>query len=337
MAYWNQPPTGPLLPVSIEQNNAAGGAGSSVDVLSIAAGNTNIGDVDVASVPAPLSTTGGGTEAAALRVTVASDSTGVLSVDDNGSTLTVDAPVGTPVATRLSDGAAFYDATKTGQLPTALVGGRLDENVGAWLGSVAPTVGSKTSANSVPVVVASDQGNVPVSQATAANLNAQVVGTVAHDGVDSGNPEKIGARAVTTLATATMVAAADRTDLVGGVDGAAIVRPHCPLGDILSERITDTAGTSVASAVFTAVASTRNYITTIMVYNSNITTSGFLDIRDGTAGAILMTVPLPANGGAVIPLPVPLRQPTANVALAYDVSAAITTVYISVVGFQSKV
>lgn len=33
---------------------------------------------------------GGGVEAAALRVTIASDSTGVLSVDDNGSTLSVD-------------------------------------------------------------------------------------------------------------------------------------------------------------------------------------------------------------------------------------------------------
>ena len=50
----------------------------------------DIGDVDVTSVPAPLSTTGGGTEAAALRVTVATDSTGVLSVDDNAGALTVD-------------------------------------------------------------------------------------------------------------------------------------------------------------------------------------------------------------------------------------------------------
>lgn len=37
-----------------------------------------------------LSVTGGGVEASALRVTLASDSTGVLSVDDNGSTLSVD-------------------------------------------------------------------------------------------------------------------------------------------------------------------------------------------------------------------------------------------------------
>ena len=33
---------------------------------------------------------GGGVEAGALRVTVASDSTGVLSVDDNGSTISID-------------------------------------------------------------------------------------------------------------------------------------------------------------------------------------------------------------------------------------------------------
>lgn len=39
---------------------------------------------------AALSVTGGGVEASALRVTLASDSTGVLSVDDNGATLSVD-------------------------------------------------------------------------------------------------------------------------------------------------------------------------------------------------------------------------------------------------------
>lgn len=59
-------------------------------------------------------------------------------------------------------------ASIDGKLPAALVGGRLDENVGAWLGSTAPTVGSKTSANSVPVVIASDQGAVAISGPTCA-------------------------------------------------------------------------------------------------------------------------------------------------------------------------
>lgn len=40
-----------------------------------------------------LSVVGGGVEASALRVTIASDSTGVLSVDDNGGSLTVDGSV----------------------------------------------------------------------------------------------------------------------------------------------------------------------------------------------------------------------------------------------------
>lgn len=51
----------------------------------------------------------------------------------------------------------------SGGLPAALVGGRLDSNIGAWLGSTAPTVAQKTMANSVPVVIASDQSAIPVS------------------------------------------------------------------------------------------------------------------------------------------------------------------------------
>lgn len=47
-----------------------------------------------------LSVVGGGTEAAAQRVTIATDSTGVLSVDDNGASLTVDyATTGSGTAT----------------------------------------------------------------------------------------------------------------------------------------------------------------------------------------------------------------------------------------------
>src|SRR3990172_9674577 len=75
--------------------------GLDVDVTrlpALVAGTANIGDVDVLTVPAPLSTTGGGTEATALRVTVASDSTGVVSVDDNAGSLTVDGTVSANLA-----------------------------------------------------------------------------------------------------------------------------------------------------------------------------------------------------------------------------------------------
>jgi len=58
-----------------------------VDVLSIAAGDNNIGNVDIVTVPAPLDVVGGGAEATALRVTLANDSTGVITVD---GTITAD-------------------------------------------------------------------------------------------------------------------------------------------------------------------------------------------------------------------------------------------------------
>jgi hypothetical protein len=114
-----------------------------------------------------------------------------VNVQDGGNSITVDAPVGTPVAVRLSDGSAFYDGTKTGQLPSALVGSRLDVNAGAWLGSTSPTVGQKTSADSIPVVISSDQTGVQV-QGTAANAAAASGNPIQVGGVDSsGNIRRV--------------------------------------------------------------------------------------------------------------------------------------------------
>lgn len=58
-----------------------------------------------------------------------------------------------------------------------------------------------------------DGGNsITVDQATASSLNAQVVGNVAHDASDSGNPVKVGGKAVAHATDPTSVAAAERTD-----------------------------------------------------------------------------------------------------------------------------
>jgi len=46
---------------------------------------------------------------------------------------------------------------------TGAVAGLLDVNVAQWFGSTAPTVGQKTMANSVPVVLASDQSALPIT------------------------------------------------------------------------------------------------------------------------------------------------------------------------------
>jgi len=193
-----------------------------------------------------------------------------------------------------------------------------------------------TNGNHRQVVVLGDPAtNAGVAPVDVTN-GLSVHGGVAHDGADSGNPIKVGAKAVAAVSTATMVATGDRTDNVSDIDGALIVRHSRPLGDIVTERISNTDGTSTASTNFGATASTRNVIVGYSVYNASAT-AGYLDFRDGTAGAILWTVPLPATGGANFTIPDGIFRTTANTALAYDVSAALTTVYISVTGFKSKV
>lgn len=113
-----------------------------VDVLTLpalVAGTANIGDVDIAS---PL---GAGSEAAAVRVTVATDSTGVLSVDDNAGSLTVDAV-------------------------------DLDiRNLTAALDTVVANAGTGTFTVS---------GTVTAAQTVAANLKAEVVGLTADNAVN---------------------------------------------------------------------------------------------------------------------------------------------------------
>jgi hypothetical protein len=70
---------------------------------------------------AALSVTGGGVEASALRVTIASDSTGVVSVDDNGASLTIDNAAlnaGSNSALKV-EGCTAHDGTDAGN-PIAL-------------------------------------------------------------------------------------------------------------------------------------------------------------------------------------------------------------------------
>ncbi|RJO60321.1 MAG: hypothetical protein C4542_09525 [Dehalococcoidia bacterium] len=315
------------LNANLQVGNADVGVGNPVPV------SDNGGSLTVDN--AALSVVGGGAEATALRVTIANDSTGLLSVDDNGGSLTVDAPVGTPVAVRLSDGVAFITFAELDLDSGAGTVNRVSVGL-AVPGAGGPVAITGDAANGLDVDVTRVSGDVTIVQATAANLNAQVVGAVAHDAVDAGNPIKIGAKAVSSLEAVTLVASGDRTDGYADLDGAILVRQSAALGDLVSERVTNADGVATAFTNFAAVAGVKNYVRGYSVYNSSAT-PGYLDFRDGAAGAVLWTVPLPANSGANIVSDEPLFKTSANTALAYDVSAALDTVYISVTGFQSKV
>lgn len=108
----------------------------------------------VAAAPPTSAVLMGGTDGSLLRA---------LFVDATGR-----------AAARLTDGTSFYVGAQQGQFPSALVGGRLDVNLGAWLGSTTPTVGQKAMTASLPVVIASDQSSVPVTVTGGSATNPSV-------------------------------------------------------------------------------------------------------------------------------------------------------------------
>src|SRR3990167_5994915 len=179
-------------------------------------------------------TNGGGTEATAIRVTVANDSTGLLSVDDNGGALTVDwAGTAQPIGAG-TEAAALRVTLATDS--TGLVS--VDDNAGSLTVDNAQlsVVGTGTEATAMRVTIASDSTGVLSVDDNAASLTidnadltnaatslavmddwdnaasdgASVSGDVAHDSADAGEPVKVGGVAVSGSATPTSVAAADR-------------------------------------------------------------------------------------------------------------------------------
>ena len=186
-----------VLSITAGDNNIG-----NVDIASIAAGDNNIGNVDIASaLPAGSNTigvvdlgatdnavldaiaaslsvlddwddsnyanvninlggsdapTGGGGESGALRVTIANDSTGVVSVDDGGGAITVD------------NGGTFA-VQSTLQAGSATIG--------------------KLAANS-----GVDIGDVDVTSLPASTNTIEVVGDVAENENAAGNPVLVGGR-----------------------------------------------------------------------------------------------------------------------------------------------
>lgn len=177
------------------------------------------------------------------------------------------------------------------------------------------------------VVIATDD---PVNDA--AVLIAAAL--VAHDAADAGAPTKIGYHATASVAGVTNVVANDRTDAYAGLDGVPFFRPHASLEDRVSAVVGVTDGSST-QLVAAQGANTRFCMTTLVVSNSSAT-NVTVDIRDGTAGSVLMTVPAAANmGGAVVPLQNPICT-TANTILAMDPSASASTVTATASGFKTK-
>ena len=188
----------------------------------------NITQLNGATVPI-----GAGVEATALRVTIATDSTGLVSIDDGGGLITVDGTVAfsnTTIAVTNAGTFAVQDATAQASLS-----------------------------------VMDDWDNT-------ASDGASVSGDVAHDGIDAGEPVKIGFKAVDLGATPTAVAAADRTNALSMRNGIQFTMAGHPNTLSQSLQVTDADGAQTDVAIITVAAGTAIVVTKVSVMADNANT-----------------------------------------------------------------
>jgi hypothetical protein len=166
--------------------------------------------------------------------------------------------------------------------------------------------------------------------------SAAVEGALAADAALAGNPVRVGVRARSTISGVTAVTTNDVTELNADVDGTLLTRAQIPLSASLVTRVADTSGSATNFTQLNATTLLRNYVTSIHVYN-NGATSVYVDLRNGSGGAIIWSQGAPVKAPSSHYFSPPLRQPSTNTALAYDTSAAIggSGVLINVTGFQS--
>lgn len=317
---------------------------------------------------AALSVTGGGVEASALRVTLANDSTGVVSVDDNGGSLTVDGTVSvsgavdTELTTADLDTGAGTDTRAVVGLVLAASGGGLlvgsanpmpvsDNSGSLTIDNAALSVtGGGVEASALRVTIANDSTGVlsvddngstisvddgasslTVDGTVTANAGSgtfAVGGVAAHDAAVSGNPVLNAAEARTTNPTA--VANGDVVRIMADDRGSLVVTNEAPR-DLVTGNTRLALTSTTETTLVAAVASQFNDLTFLVLSNESATECR-VDIRDATAGTVRISVDLAADGGgAVLPFPVPYPQTTANNNWTAQLSAAVSTVYITAV------
>lgn len=124
----------------------------------------------------------------------------------------------------------------------------------------------------------------------AGTFAVQAAGDVAHDGVDSGSPTKVGGMARTTNPTA--VANADRTNFIADKLGKQVV--VSAIRDLKAIQTTTITASAAETTIVTAVASTFVDLYGLIVANSSAT-AATITIKDATAGTTRMTLYVPAG------------------------------------------
>jgi hypothetical protein len=163
-------------------------------------------------------------------------------------------------------------------------------------------------------------------------VSTPVEGATAHDTAVAENPVLDGGEARTSLPTA--VADGDTVRSMRDDLGRTVVAVHSVRDRVVQNRITLT--TTTETTLIAALASTFRDLVLLVLSNESATEVR-VDIRDSTTGTVRLSVDLAADGGgAVIPFPVPLPQATVNNNWTAQLSAAVSTVYITAVAVENN-
>lgn len=193
--------------------------------------------------------------------------------------------------------------------------------------------------NGDPVPVSGVSGGTPLAVTLATRLDSTndsitAVGAAADDAAISGNPVRVGARAVSALPAA--VVNGDTADLITDLQRRALTLPYAnPENQIGGNcTLTDNNATQVIAA---QAAGVRSYMTTLVVTNSHATVGTTVTIQDDAGSPKVLFGPqyaAPNGGGFAITFPVP---PCTGAAQKLQAVAGTTgsNVYVSVVGFKA--
>lgn len=272
---------------------------------------------------AQLSVVGSGTEAAALRVTIATDSTGVLSVDDNGGAITVDGTVAvTGVSTvaeqqtqttalQLIDDIVYVDDTATHSTGTSK---------GALIMAAATPTDGSVSANDIGAVAMTVNRELHVSLTTALPAGTAAIGKLAaNSGVDIGD--------------------VDVTSLPALAAGTAYIGKTLPtdrdvtLHSNYAKKYYTNAGAVTDGIVWSPAAGTRWHVVTMFVQTSAAATVTFEDDKAGGDEAV-MKMELAANSGVVIPFGNEYPLASGEDAADLLVTTSAGNIYITITGYE---
>jgi len=277
-----------------------------------------------------------GTEIGTATTPVRVDPTGTTTqpVSDAGGSLTVDAPLATPVHTRISDGVDVVNVSAAGALQvdgsavTQPVSGTVTANQGTpavtanrWPVQITDGTDLALVTAAGAVVVDGSAVTQPVSGTVTANQGGapwSVHGDTAHDAVDANNPVKVGGKA--SLNEPTAVADADRVNAwIDQIGRFVVLTGHANPEPPDTSNVTASGDTTIIAAPGVGVS--------LHICKGSIHNAGAANVvvalRDGVAGTIRWQAELASEGGgAAFDFGNRGWKLTANTALVANLGAA---------------